>query len=627
MKNVVKYFFPFISIVGAISFLDIFLTMFFRPKTISGFLLIIEFFGHNFAANSMALLIIVCLVVPCIYILRKFFKSRFFDKLGLLDSSLVVSGVFLLTFLITIHINDALNEPFTSLLRLLINVAILVASIAFMWGNLSLVGMLSRRTKLAIWRYTFIALSILSLTLLCSGYFVTASRSPKAESDTTGKPNVLIITVDALRKDRLSCYSNTYVDTPYIDKFASKSLILDDFHTHAPWTLPSMFTMLTSSYPSVHGINDYNSVGHENLTTLTELMGKNGYDTEAYIANNIMDDELGFNRGFQKYVMFKDIPEIMFISKSTIYYAFQYIRMNASEEGHADSSEWLNEQLIQRLEKRRKNPFFIWAHYLDPHQPLTPPLEYIEGDPEQIENAVAYIGRQQPFVEPSNADPAIRLYDAESKYVDDMLKSIFNTIDSLGLYDNTMIILTSDHGEEHFEHGRYGHGENHYKHLMNIPCIIYYPGVEHRRSSATASLIDIMPTILSYVECDYDVNVEGKDFLGSFDGNSDGNVEERPVFYEGSNNAESLYIKPYTLIHWNKKILPYKDEYELIDNRKDKAPGDIVSNPDSELLHYYKTLLLEHRNDCSEKAKELGKTRKITLDENQEDALKDLGYF
>ncbi|MCP4231757.1 MAG: sulfatase, partial [bacterium] len=375
----------------------------------------------------------------------------------------------------------------------------------------------------------------------------------------------MIISFDTLRRDHISYFADNGQLTPNLDEFAYDSIAFENAHTTSPWTVPSMYSMHTSSYPSVHG-TDLGKRGNDNLKTTAELLRENGYTTEAYVTNYILRKELGFDKGFERYIEPEDIEYLSYFRRSTIY-AF-IIRLRYYEfSDKRRYTEWLTNKLCRRLKTKNGQPFFIWAHYMDPHTPFSPPDKYIEN----IRKIPAFkpsLVSKWKFNE-SEVRIASRLYKAEVSYIDDSFAQILQVLENERLFDNTLIIVTADHGEEFFEHGEFGHGKSHYNEVMAIPMIVHAPNTESKTTKYPVSLLDVMPTVLSYAGINVPPQAKGRDLLELTD-KKPSVFDQEPVFYDQTRwdlTMKSAHIYPYTLIRTGEDDFTY----EFVDIRNIRA--------------------------------------------------------
>jgi len=304
--------------------------------------------------------------------------------------------------------------------------------------------------------------------------------------------NIVLITIDALRADHLSCYGYQRTTSPVIDSIAEEGILYKNAIAPSSWTSPSVASLFTSVYPTNHGV--INNVGHrknakrsmpeifsEQLTTLTESLKAQGYATFAVASNPHLRKQCGFGRGFDYFECLDGQPAVTV--NNTLY-------------------KW--EETIRTSEK-----FFIWIHYFDPHYPYFPQSPWVnEYTPQSLTQKMNF--SRKPFREivrlipdlENNSDMLgnlIGLYDSEINYVDSFIGKFIN---KFNVGDNTLLIITSDHGEEFLEHHLLGHGYSLYQASIHIPLIIKLPGNNQKEiDEKYVTLLDIMPTIFDLLGC------------------------------------------------------------------------------------------------------------------------------
>ena len=298
-------------------------------------------------------------------------------------------------------------------------------------------------------------------------------------------PNVLLISIDDLRPDRLGAYGYARDTSPAIDSLARRGTVFENAFSAAPWTLPSHMSMMTSLYPSEHGINPTPTLRPEVRTlpvlpdrfvTLAERLREGGYTTAAFTNGTYVEGRLGFRQGFDRYLEVRPLHAVPLLQREVL--------------------GWL------RAEPRR--PFFVFLHAFEVHQPFAPPEASIRELGEEppalrsfglLEQGLVRRGEQE--VTPHLLATVGLLYDAGIRYTDGLIAAVVAELEARGELDRTLIVLTSDHGEEFYEHGSFGHGPTLYDEVLRVPFVWSGPGVARgRRLGAPASLLDIMPTIL-----------------------------------------------------------------------------------------------------------------------------------
>ena len=282
--------------------------------------------------------------------------------------------------------------------------------------------------------------------------FLAAGLLLVSETAGAADVNVLLITIDTLRADRLSCYAANRGPTPVIDALAARGVLFERAFAHNPTTLPSHANILSGMTPLFHGVSENSkSKFPPECPTMTGDLKARGYATGAFIGAFPLDSRFGLDRGF-------DVYDDTFSSKPAFEGAFKERR--ASEVVKA-AAAWLSCQ---------PGKWFCWVHLWDPHAPYAPP---------------------EPFFTQYRDDP----YSGEVAYVDSQLGVLFGELERRQLKDKTLIILTADHGESLGEHGEMTHSYFAYNSTLHVPLIIAAPGVAPRRVAANVGHVDILPTV------------------------------------------------------------------------------------------------------------------------------------
>ncbi len=300
--------------------------------------------------------------------------------------------------------------------------------------------------------------------------------------------NVLLISVDTCRADRLSCYGFSRKTTPNIDSIAQEGLLFENALTPIPLTLPAHSSMLTGTYPPYHGVHDnldYQLA--ESNVTLAEILREHRYTTGAIVSTFILDAQFGVDQGFDSYNDKFEEP----------------IGLRDDKERRGGEASRF---ACSYLEEHRDELFFLFLHYFDPHTAYEPP---------------------EPFATTYADD----LYTGEIAYADHCIGQVMEKLKSLDLYDSTLIIIVGDHGEGLGEHGEAQHGYYIYQCTARVPFIIRPPGNrKSKKIDDVVSLVDVVPTILSYLGVRVPAHVQGKDLSG-YSG-SKVESEERYVYCE-----------------------------------------------------------------------------------------------
>jgi arylsulfatase A-like enzyme/Tfp pilus assembly protein PilF len=344
--------------------------------------------------------------------------------------------------------------------------------------------------------------------------------------------NVLLITIDTLRADHLGCYGYGAAQTPNIDRWAEKgALFLNDTIT-TPLTLPSHSSIMTGIYPYVHGVRDNGGFYLENrFTTLAETLKKAGFATGGFISAFVLDRRWGIAQGFDTYYDNFELSKYKMVSLDSV--------QRKGEETLQPALKWIDEHKLDR--------FFAWIHFYDPHSPYEPP---------------------EPFRSATIRKGPIGLYDGEISYVDNLIGRIEEDLKKNDLLENTVIVLTADHGESLGEHEETAHGFFIYDATVHTPLIIRFPGEPPRKIEEQVRSIDLYSTICDAVGVVPPRGVQGSSLIPLIRG---GKLPAKlvaysesyyPRFHYGWSELKSLRTPEYKFIQ-----APEKEFYRITEDR------------------------------------------------------------
>ncbi len=318
------------------------------------------------------------------------------------------------------------------------------------------------------------AFSLVS-ALLCFWGWTATTFGAVAGNPPEPSPSVILIVVDTLRADHLSCYGYRRIATPHIDSFATGGTLFAAIDSQVPLTLPSHVSLFTSTYPFYNGIEDNGEQLPPHAVTLATVLKSRGYDTAAFLGGFVLDSRFGLNQGFDHYDSTFDLHK----EKST---DAGDIKRLGGEVVRA-ATEWLG--------AHSHRPFFLFLHLYDLHTPYNLPA------PERARFGGGY--------------------DGELQYVDEQVGRFKEFLTQQGLLQKCLLVLTSDHGEGLGDHGETTHGYFIYQSTLWVPLIIHWPAGAAKypaRVDATAGLIDIAPTILQWLNIQPPSQFQGRSLLG-----------------------------------------------------------------------------------------------------------------
>jgi len=369
-------------------------------------------------------------------------------------------------------------------------------------------------TVLAIWRLGGAArparglVPILVVVLASPLASLVGGDSPRSAREpgelAAGAPrHVVLISVDTLRPDMIGWASETGAKTPAIDALLADSVVFTNARAAAPWTKPSIASMLTGLSPLVHGTNNRRARLPDEVDTLAEHLRRAGYTTIGVGLNAHLEPLFNFGQGFDEY----------FFPARDDYGISLGARLLELIDAHRwpelfPSTTAITDRALDRINAHAERPFFLWIHLLDPHWPLEPPDEFAPppatdsriggfwGDKEVVTEV------QAGKIKLGKADQArVRdLYRGEVEYVDANVGRLLASLKELGVYDEALVVFTSDHGEELWERGRFGHGHTMFDEVLRVPLAFKLPGGRgEMRVDEVVSNESLTPTLLELV--------------------------------------------------------------------------------------------------------------------------------
>ncbi|MCH8004066.1 MAG: sulfatase [Nanoarchaeota archaeon] len=337
-------------------------------------------------------------------------------------------------------------------------------------------------------------------------------------------PNIIFIVMDTLRADHVSYYGYHLNTTPNIDNIAKDSVVFDNAISSSPWSLPSHASFFTGKYTSSHGTTRANPYLNEDEITLAEVLKEKGYNTVGFVGGSYIKKTYGIGQGFNTYIdridffeyilTFNDL-NIMNIISNNFPNAYKIFGSDGEK-----TSEELNKDIFKWLDKNKAQPFFMFINYFDAHDPYNLGKEFRDkftnktGKDLSSDGSYLYMFDRSDEVPQEEIDYMIELYDTEIFFLDYNFGKFIDKLDQLGIKDNTIIIITSDHGEEFYEHGSFVHGRTLYEEVIHVPLIFYYPKeFQSKRIDKRVEIIGIFPTILDILDIEIPEDVDATSLL------------------------------------------------------------------------------------------------------------------
>ncbi len=351
---------------------------------------------------------------------------------------------------------------------------------------------------------TTIATALFSAVLIVGAKATpnTETTARVARSPLTAGPhnNMIVIVVDTLRADHLRVFNeNAQTNTPALDAFAADATVFRQAFSNASWTRPSFASIMTGRYARSHGVMAKSDALPSDITTMAEAFGASGYQTLGLVTNYNVAPYFNFQQGFDRYRYLEPTFVLGADDSAAKLLLVQFLRQKIETvrdrvfgvlPGTAyQDAEVVNRNIFSELDRRSsQNPFLLFVGYMDPHDPYM----------QHPYNGVGYSRAAHQTPNPDEATHLESLYQGEIEFWDTHFGALIEGLRSRGLYDNTTIVVTADHGEEFGEHGGFWHGTTLYDEQTHVPLIVKFA---HARQAGTSvdhwvQSIDLMPTLL-----------------------------------------------------------------------------------------------------------------------------------
>jgi arylsulfatase len=335
------------------------------------------------------------------------------------------------------------------------------------------------------------------------------------------RPNIILLSVDALRVDHLGYHGYRRETSPFLDSLSERVARFETAISASSHTREAVPALLSGQYPIRFAANDYRATGYSAADRLSAA----GFQTAGFHSNPYISRAYGFDSGFDVFDDDLRLGRSRFVALAQRF--LDKFVLNRGEY-HA-RAEKINERAIEWLDRRDLDrPFFLWNHYMDVHGPYNPPKGYTFAD-ERLSNSDAHDLYQKCINESESlSDTERRLlvdnYDGEIRYLDEQLSDLFDELGARGLLDSSLVVVTADHGEGLGDHGYFTHPRRLHESLIHVPLLVWIPGGSPRRIPSPVSTLDIVPTMFDWADLDAD-DLPGTSLLDdgrvSVDGRSD----------------------------------------------------------------------------------------------------------
>lgn len=418
---------------------------------------------------------------------------------------------------------------------------------------------------------------------------LASATSPTRPQPLTNRPNIVLITLDTTRADRMGFLGSKLGLTPNLDALAKEAVSFPHAYSHVPLTPPSHATILTSTYPQFNHLQYMGEPLTKDLPYIPEILRRRGYRTGAFVGSMILDPKnitaFGFERGF-------DVYNAGFHKRKKDEDRYQSVERRAVDVVDR-ATNWLS--------KKPAGPFFLWVHCYDPHGPYDPP---------------------EPF-KSRFQDP----YDGEIAYTDSAMGKLFSTLRSRNLFDNTLIVITADHGEAFGEHGERHHGVFLYDETIHVPLLVKMP--KQLSAGVTvdtrARLVDIAPTMLQVADLPIPAAMQGSSLVSLIKHSEEptkAKDSDRPAYSETIYSHRAFGWSVLTTWRTGKYLYVQAPKRELYDESSDPQALKNIETTGKAVADTLSGQLNEFRQKTS-----AASTSSSKLDPEQAENLRALGYL
>lgn len=481
-----------------------------------------------------------------------------------------------------------------------------------------------RRTSLSLSSSCESGSKDLPSLIFCGSPAVYFNRPEK----TTREFNLILVSLDTMRPDHLGCYGYSRPVSPCMDDLAENNVLFKHVYAQAPYTLPSHVSLFTSLFSPSHGVFCDDDRIPEKLPLLAEILSSNGLDCASFNNGGFMSHEFGFHRGFDLYCEIDPIGDRSFDGNP-----FNGKRL-------ADGSAGSFSRVLSWIEARQEERFFLFLHTFIVHEYLPPP-DLARKFSAECDSRLAPGREVLPLLDPlkppeeqlSREDITffINLYDASIRAADDMVAELMEYLENAGLKENTIVVITSDHGEEFLEHGGVRHNRTVYEELIRIPLIVSVPGMQGGISiNSVVNQVDIMPSLLELMKIDTNAMLQGRSFVEMMKG---GPAQNRVVYsdvdYPGLSTRACIieggikYLEGDT----NEQLIcPSPAAVELYDLNEDPSELKNLIENEPETSHRFRKRM-EKLNEVFQKYRESIKNDSGSISPELRELLNQQGYL
>jgi arylsulfatase A-like enzyme len=465
----------------------------------------------------------------------------------------------------------------------------------------------------------------------------TPARTSWGDLGQKSQPNVIVIVIDATRADHLPMYGYSRQTAPNLAAFARQGTVFARAYTQGTSTRPSIATLFSSMYPAVHQVNYERDFLSDGFTLLPEALRDAGYATFAVSSNANVSPTFGYAQGFEEFRVWKTESALRLTLLGRVAEDLlggpRLARLLGERADIVPTADVITDIALDWVAQHPQRPFFLYVHYIDPHYPYRPPAPWNTAF-DHRKDAPRRAGGVDPagIVPPERRDWTARTldqYDGEILFADHHVGRFLKELEGRGALDNTLVIVTADHGEEFYDHGDIGHGRTAYEEVLRVPLLMRWPG----RVPAGATYdglvghVDLMPTILGLAGVQVPAGLQGANLAPQIAGGTPAPPGRR-LFTQVVNDAsrlDAVHDERHKVIrHVRGTHQGTEEVYDLARDPRERTNLNPQAPPEVASL---RNLLDAVTRAMAEKASLIRPEQAKTLDKDTERALRSLGYI
>jgi len=464
-------------------------------------------------------------------------------------------------------------------------------SAASLLGSAAALAVLAALMPLGLRLPRLMAGLALVLIVGANGWALVAHRGAAEHARGAQQPlpfNIVVVLIDTLRADHLGAYGYSRPTSPHFDALARESVVFDRTVAQAAWTKPSVASLMTGHFVHHHGVvSSRDALGSEQKT-MAEALSERGYQTAAFTSNPWITPEFRFDQGFDAFEsgramsaqltnLYRFLKRLDRVTGGRTDLAGTVFWGTSGNLGNSERDRLLTDAAVDWIGRQGNDPFFLYVHLIGPHDPYNPPTEYVRPFRE-----ADWDGRPGPTKPPArvqtvfdHADPLddreraalVAQYDGAIAFADEQLGRVVDALRRSGRLDNTLLVMTADHGEEFYEHQNWRHGNQLYNEIVHVPLAFRLPSrLPPGRRKDLSMLVDVFPTLLQMVDAkDPGSGFDGRALFGPADVGTSPAAFAEHWWYDGGTYVSRMVERDNMKLNVSRDEARGKEKTELYD--------------------------------------------------------------